>query len=316
MAATCSVRAQQAQILVVLGSATPALETLNNAIQGRYHYFQLRQRAGLAKPVTQEVVDLRQQHVQCGLSQRLLDLMQQHLANGHQVLLFLNRRGFAPALLCNSCGYAHLCEHCDVCYTVHQHHAPYVIIGHERPLPNRCDPAEAALQFQGLAPNNSAFNQHFPHLCCALTETAPTKALSYICAIHAGKHQILIGTQMLAKGHHFPKVTLVALLDVDAALFQGDFRAQERLAQLYTQVAGRAGRAEHQGHVVLQTRQPENLLLQALQQQCYQSIGKQMLQERQHIGLPPHHAMLCLCRSAARARRKLPLAVAQMLALT
>jgi len=290
------VRAQLEQVPVILGSATPSFETLNNALQGRYGYLQLTERAGLAKPAKHVVIDMKNQPLKAGLSKPLISLIEQQLAAGQQVLLFLNRRGYAPALLCHECGWLAQCRRCDAYYTVHQgdkqlhcHHC-----GATQRLPQQChDCGSTQLVGRGVGTEQleQTLTELFPAYPVLRIDRDSTRhkgsLAKYLEDARANKYQILVGTQMLAKGHHFPEVTLVALLDVDAALYSADYRAAERLGQLYTQVAGRAGRASKQGLVVLQTHHPEHELVQDLVNNGYGHFARTALHERQLTQLPP-----------------------------
>lgn len=293
------VYAKLLNIPIVLGSATPSLESLHNVQKGKYKHIQLTERAGTAHLVQQQLIDLKQQRVQHGLSQPLLKRMQQHLQQGNQVLLFLNRRGFAPVLLCHDCGWVCQCRHCDKPFTYHQQ--AQVLRCHychaQRAIPRQCEACGSThLTTTGLGTEQleQFLAQYFPQYQISRLDrdsTARKGALeANLKAIRQGRSQILIGTQMLAKGHHFPNVTLVAIVNVDSALFSLDFRAEERLAQLYVQVAGRAGRGEKQGEVVLQTHFPDHSLLQALLQGGYAVFAQQALTLRQQLGLPPFAA--------------------------
>lgn len=183
--------------------------------------------------------------------------------------MFLNRRGFAPVLLCHECGWIVECQHCEKPYTYHQHQRVLRChhCGTQKPIPMQCvNCGSTHLVTTGLGTEQleESLNQRFPNYKITRIDRDSTarkgKLEQYLRDIQLGKSQILIGTQMLAKGHHFPNVTLVALLNVDSALFSTDFRAEERLAQLYVQVAGRAGREEKQGEVVLQTHYPTSFI--------------------------------------------------------
>lgn len=293
------VYARLLNISIVLGSATPSLESLNNVRNGKYRHIQLTHRAGQASNVQQQIIDLKKQPVQQGLSLQLLNRMQQHLQQGNQVLLFLNRRGFAPVLLCHECGWICECRHCEKPFTYHQQQQ--VLRCHycqaQRTVPRQCEACGSThLITTGLGTEQleQILAQRFPQYQVTRIDrdsTARKGSLeAHLKAIQQGKSQILIGTQMLAKGHHFPNVTLVAIVNVDSALFSLDFRAEERLAQLYIQVAGRAGRGEKQGEVLLQTHFPEHSLLQALLNGGYPAFAQQALQLRQQLGLPPFAA--------------------------
>jgi primosomal protein N' (replication factor Y) len=295
-------RAHNENIPIMLGSATPALESLYNAKMGKYYHLQLTQRAGNAKPAVQHLLDLKGLPLKAGLSQPFLQTMKTHLEADNQVILFLNRRGFAPALLCHECGWIAECPRCERYFTLHQkqrllrcHHCDS-----QRPIPQQCPQCGST----HLMPVGVGTEQ-LEHELTALFPSTPITRIDrdttsrkgsleqHLSDISQGGARILIGTQMLAKGHHFPDVTLVGLIDVDAALFSADFRAAERFAQLYTQVSGRAGRASKQGEVLLQTHHPEHPLLQTLLNQGYDAFARQALQERQSVLLPPYsfHAM-------------------------
>lgn len=289
-------RAHSEQIPIILGSATPALETLHNVRQGKYRQLKLTKRAGNARPAQQHVLDLKGQQLQAGLSPALIGRMRQHLQADNQVILFLNRRGFAPALLCHDCGWIAECPRCDSYYTLHQaqHHLRCHHCDSQRPIPRQCPSCGSThLVPVGLGTEQleQALGPLFPDIPISRIDRDTTSrkgALEqYLADVNRGGARILIGTQMLAKGHHFPDVTLVSLLDVDGALFSADFRSAERFAQLYTQVSGRAGRAGKQGEVILQTHHPEHPLLQTLLYKGYDAFAEQALAERQSMQLPP-----------------------------
>ena len=289
-------RAKNLQIPIVLGSATPSLESIQNAKSGKYVELTLSARAGSSKNVKHQVIDLKTQRVNAGLSDSLLAMMQKHLSQGNQVMLFLNRRGFAPVLLCHECGWMCECEACEKPYTYHQkqrilrcHHCAA-----QKVVPRQCGHCGSTnLVTTGVGTEQleQVLAEKFPHYQISRIDrdsTARKGALeAELQAIRQGKSQILIGTQMLAKGHHFPNVTLVAIVNVDSALFSTDFRSEERLAQLYLQVAGRAGRAEKPGEVVLQTHYPDHPLLKVLLNEGYEAFAQSALQLRQTMQLPP-----------------------------
>ncbi|MGX9461687.1 primosomal protein N' [Shewanella sp. A14] len=290
-------------IQVVLGSATPSLETLQNALSGRYHHLELSERAGVAQKVKQGIVDITSQPLKAGMSTSLINEMRMHLDAGNQVLLFLNRRGFAPALLCHECGHLHECDRCDAFFTVHQglneiccHHC-----GNQYAIPRQCHQCGSTmLMGHGLGTEQleqelvKLFPQH-PVVRIDRDTTRRKGSLEQqLKGIYMGKYKILVGTQMLAKGHHFPDVTLVGLLDVDGALFSADFRAPERFGQLYTQVSGRAGRADKPGKVLLQTHQSDNPILRDLLKRGYGEFARTQLKERQQALLPPAWHMVLI----------------------
>ena len=290
------VLAQKLNIPILLGSATPSLESVNNVQNGKYHHLVLSKRAENATALRQFVIDLKHQRIQNGLSEPLLQRMQEHLEKGNQVLLFLNRRGFAPVLLCHECGWIDECHHCEKPYTYHQHQRVLRChhCGAQKTVPMQCGHCGSThLVTTGLGTEQleETLKARFPQYNIARIDRDSTarkgKLEGYLEDIQQGKSQILIGTQMLAKGHHFPNVTLVALVNVDNALFSLDFRAEERLAQLYIQVAGRSGRAEKQGEVVLQTHYPDHPLLTTLLEKGYQAFAEETLKLRHNMGLPP-----------------------------
>lgn len=289
-------RGHEESVPVILGSATPSLETLNNALHKRYAHLTLTMRAGAAKPARHVLLDIKNTQLKAGLSKPLLDLMGEHLKAGQQVLLFLNRRGYAPALMCHECGWLAKCRRCDAYYTVHQgqrqlqcHHC-----GSQQSLPRQChDCGSTQLIGRGVGTEQleQVLQQHFPEYPVLRIDRDSTRRKGslnqHLEDARDNKYPILVGTQMLAKGHHFPEVTLAALLDVDGALYSADFRAAERLGQLFTQVAGRAGRASKPGTVVLQTHHPEHELVQDLVNNGYSHFAKSALQERHLTQLPP-----------------------------
>ncbi|EMK0363551.1 TPA: primosomal protein N' [Klebsiella aerogenes] len=313
-------RAHSEQIPIILGSATPALETLYNVRQRKYRELKLTKRAGNARPAQQHVLDLKGQQLQAGLSPALINRMRQHLQADNQVILFLNRRGFAPALLCHDCGWIAECPRCDSYYTLHQaqHHLRCHHCDSQRPIPRQCPSCGSThLVPVGLGTEQleQALAPMFPDVPISRIDRDTTSrkgALEqYLADVHRGGARILIGTQMLAKGHHFPDVTLVSLLDVDGALFSADFRSAERFAQLYTQVSGRAGRAGKQGEVILQTRHPEHPLLQTLLYKGYDAFAEQALAERQTMQLPPWTSHV-LIRAEDHNNQQAPLFLQQL----
>lgn len=289
-------RAREENIPIIMGSATPALETLHNVRSGKYRQLDLTKRAGNARPALQQLIDLKGVQLKGGLAPALIGKMREHLQANNQVLLFLNRRGYSPALLCHDCGWIAECQRCERFYTLHQHQRQLRChhCDSQRPVPNQC-PQCGSTHLLPVGIGTEQLEEHlstlFPQVPVSRIDRDTTSrkgALEqHLADVHRGGARILVGTQMLAKGHHFPDVTLVALLDVDGALFSADFRAAERFAQLYIQVAGRAGRAGKQGEVLLQTHHPEHPLLQTLLHQGYFAFAQQTLLERQSVFLPP-----------------------------
>lgn len=305
-------RAKNQHIPIVLGTATPSLESLYNAKNGKFIELQLSQRAGISQFSRQTMIDLKTQRIDSGLSEQLLAMMKSHLEKGNQVMLFLNRRGFAPVLLCHECGWMCQCEACDKPYTYHQkqrilrcHHcASQHIIPRQC---GHCGSTHLITSGMGTEQLEEILAKRFPTYSVSRIDrdsTARKGALEQqLGDIQSGKSRILIGTQMLAKGHHFPNVTLVAIVNVDSSLFSTDFRAEERLAQLYVQVSGRAGRAEKQGEVVLQTHYPDHPLLKSLLHEGYAAFAEQALNMRKAMGLPPFAAQV-LIRATGRDNDK------------
>lgn len=290
------VRAKNENIPIVLGSATPSFESLQNVQNGKFIELALTARAGNAEIANQHIIDLKTQRINAGLSERLISMMKMHLAQGNQVMLFLNRRGFAPVLLCHECGWICECESCDKPFTYHQkqqvlrcHHCAT-----QKVVPRQCAHCGSThLITTGIGTEQleHVLNELFPTYRITRIDRDSTTRKgtleAHLNTVREGKSQILIGTQMLAKGHHFPDVTLVAIVNVDSALFSNDFRAEERLAQLYLQVAGRAGRAKKKGEVVLQTHYPEHPLLKTLLEQGYAVFAQEALKLRKIMSLPP-----------------------------
>ncbi|GAA6151778.1 primosomal protein N' [Pseudoteredinibacter isoporae] len=296
-------RAQKAGIPIVLGTATPSLESLHNAIQGRYHHLRLTRRAGAARPPAISVDDIKQQTLIGGLSQHSLDAIGQTLGAGNQVLVFLNRRGFAPSLLCHNCGWVAECRHCSARMTLHKaqrqlrcHHCEASMA-----LPSQCPDCfsrELIGQGYGTQRSEETLQEYFPETQIIRIDRDSTRKKQ---AMHELLHEvdqgqpcILLGTQMLAKGHHFPNVTLVVIVDADGGLFSGDFRGPERMGQLITQVAGRAGRAEKPGRVIIQSHNKDHPLLETLLEQGYHLFARQILRERQLAHMPPYRQLALL----------------------
>ena len=290
-------RAQMEKVPVVLGSATPSLESLYNVEQKRYQKLTLTQRAGAAKMPSIRLLDIRGERLAEGVSAALKTAMHQHLSAGGQVLLFLNRRGFAPVLMCHDCGWQAACPSCDANLTYHQawHELRCHHCGFSQKAPVEC-PDCASKEFvrvgQGTERLEQVIASWFADKTLLRIDRDTTRRKGALAdkveQARSGEADILIGTQMLAKGHHFPKVTLVGLIDLDQGLFSVDFRAAERMAQLITQVAGRAGRAERRGEVLIQTHHPEHALLTCLVREGYDAFARQALQERAACQLPPY----------------------------
>ena len=300
-------RARGAGVPVILGSATPSLETVENAASGRYIRHLLPQRPGAAQPPRMSLIDLRRHAAEQGLSTPAIQAIDQHLEAGGQIIVFLNRRGYAPSLFCNSCGWVAPCAHCDARMTLHRralklrcHHC-----GAQAPVPTICANCGQALLAvgQGTERVEETLARLFPDAPLARLDSDSAAGRGSIQTVldrvHSGEARILVGTQMLTKGHHFPDVTLVVVLDADQGLFASDFRATERLAQTITQVAGRAGRESRAGEVVIQTQFPEHPLLNRLITEGYDSFAASALAERREAAWPPY-SRLALLRAEAK----------------
>lgn len=304
-------RAQVSDCPVLLGSATPSLETLNNAKADRYRHLHLRQRAGGARPPRFLVADVRAQPLVTGISHALLTRMGEVIESGNQVLLFLNRRGFAPVLTCHDCGWISVCRHCDARLTLHRGRGQLVChhCGDQRALPAHCPYCESPdlrPLGQGTERVEDSLRERFPGIPLARIDRDSTRGKGELeralAEAQAGAYPILLGTQMLAKGHHLPGVTLVGILDIDHGLYGSDFRASERMAQLLIQVAGRAGRADKPGTVLVQTRHPHHPLLQRLLRQGYGAFAADALAERANAALPPF-SFQAMVRADSREER-------------
>lgn len=318
-------RAKGLNIPVLLGSATPSLESMANVAQGRYQLLHLPNRARQASAPSFQLLDIRNKRMQAGLSEPLLAEIQATLAKNQQALIFLNRRGYAPVQICHGCGWISRCRRCDANLVIHAaerllrcHHC-----GSEQALPKQC-PACKIGELQALGLGTERIEQTlatlFPDKVIVRLDRDTTQRKgsleTYLEQIHEGRADIILGTQMLAKGHHFPAVTLVAILDIDSGLFSIDYHGSERLAQLIVQVAGRAGRADQAGRVILQTRHPQHPLLDTLLNQGYRAFVQSALNERRQAGLPPfgHQALFRVQAGKAEAPQQFLQAVCQTIA--
>jgi len=296
-------RARLENVPVVLGSATPALESMHNVEQGRYQLLTLASRAGNAQPPHVRMLDLRRLAVQDGLSAPLVEALQERLARREQSLLFLNRRGFAPVLMCHDCGWLAPCKRCDARLTIHQrshllrcHHC-----GAEAPIPSACPNCQGSRLHgigEGTERIETTLARLLPHARIERVDRDSTRRKGSLEGIfrrvHDGEVDILVGTQMLTKGHDFPNLTLVGVLNADQGLYSADFRSEERLVQQLVQVTGRAGRADKPGLVLVQTFHPEHPVFAALAHHDYTEFSRFALAERQGAGYPPfsHLALL------------------------
>jgi len=268
------VRAHLKDIPIVLSSATPSLETVVNAQTGRYGHLILPDRHGGAQLASIEAVDMRATGLPAGqfISPRLLHLMGETLARGEQVLLFLNRRGYAPLTLCRACGNRMECPNCSAWLVEHRYHNRMLChhCGHEAQKPKVCPACAAEDKMVALGPGIERLAEEvaaaFPEFTPAMLsgDHSVDQVRGAIAAFTRGETKLLIGTQIIVKGHHFPDLTLVGVIDADLGLAGGDLRAAERTFQMLHQVSGRAGRAQRPGHAVLQTYMPEHPVMQAL----------------------------------------------------
>jgi len=290
------IRAKQADIPVLLGSATPSLESLHHVQQQRYDLLELTQRATGASLPKVNIIDSAGPKAENGISSILYHAIEEQLEKDNQVLLFINRRGFAPVLMCHECNWQATCSHCDARMIVHQrrntlccHHCGLI-----QRLPHQCPKCQAPdLNTYGAGTEQIelSLQRYFPKTPVLRIDRDSTQGVNsfadMVADIGQGGAKILVGTQMLAKGHDFHDVTLVGVLDADQGLLSADFRATESLAQLITQVTGRAGRGDKAGEVFIQTSQPQHPFWKDLIKQGYAYTANKLLEERKAMGMPP-----------------------------
>ncbi|HAC32943.1 MAG TPA: primosomal protein N' [Gammaproteobacteria bacterium] len=315
-----AVRARELGVPLLLGSATPTLESFHAASGNQFHHLVLAKRAGGQSMPQLRVVDARHQRTQGLLCAALRERVEEQLQLNQQVLLFLNRRGYAPVLICDDCGTLIECERCDSAFTYHQqrnllacHHC-----GNERPVPRHCpDCNQGTLITLGAGTERveETLAELFPDYPVLRIDRDSTRRKGafdeQLKQINSGEARLLLGTQMLAKGHHFPQVTLVGILDSDQSLFATDFRAIEKLTQLIYQVAGRCGRGEQPGEVVIQTHQPHHPLWNQLLTSSYSDLVPELLAERQLTAFPPY-SYLALIRAEAPSQETATQALGQL----
>jgi primosomal protein N' (replication factor Y) len=307
------VRGQRADVPIVLGSATPALETLNNVNTNRYVRLTLPRRADQAAPPQMAFIDLRAHATHAGISTPAVQAIERHLKEDGQVLVFLNRRGYSPTLLCTACGWVAPCTECDARLTVHMsagrlrcHHC-----GADGPLPTRCPVCGFAVKAvgQGTERIEETMATLFPDVPLVRLDRDVVRKRGdmeeAMRRMASGEARILVGTQMVTKGHDFPNVTLVVVLNADQGLFSTDFRAPERLAQTIVQVAGRAGRGTRPGEVLVQTEFPGHPLLLSLQSEGYDGFARAALEERAQASWPPFSRLAAVRDSATTAHAAL-----------
>jgi len=306
----CIVRAKMNKIPVLLGSATPALESLHNALSGRYQHLHLRLRANAAVAPRIELLDLRGAELSGGLCARSLSDIDDSLRHGHQVLVFLNRRGYAPFVLCHQCGWVAGCQSCSASLTLHSHprHLHCHHCDRRSALPKACPVcAHSPLELRGSGTEQSEeyLRQHFPATPVLRIDRDAIKSKGALqkalATLHSGQSCLIVGTQMLAKGHDLAKLNLVVVVDADQGLFSSDFRGLERMGQLLTQVAGRAGRADTPGRVLIQSHRPDHPSLQLLVEEGYPALARQLLQERQTGQMPPYWNLALFRAESKRA---------------
>jgi len=301
-------RAHQRGVPIVLGSATPSLESFFHAKSGRYQLLELRRRAVAEAMPTVRCVDTRREKLQDGMSAALLAALEVRLARGEQSLIFLNRRGYAPVLACPACGWVSRCHRCAANLVVHLadrrlrcHHC-----GLEETIPKYCPGCgnQDIHPFgRGTQRLEETLSARFPEARILRVDrdsaSSPIKWQAILDTIHEGRADILVGTQMLSKGHDFPRLTLVGVVGADAALFAADFRAPERLFSQLMQVGGRSGRADLPGEVLIQSEYPTHPLYQALVDHDYIRFAQTQLDERRAAGFPPFTFQVLL-RAEAR----------------
>ncbi len=296
-------RGKQANVPVVLGSATPSLESYAQALNGRYQLVELKTRAITAARLPDiELVDLKHIPVDNGLTRPALTALTDTLARGEQSLVFLNRRGYAPALYCPSCAWVSPCPSCSARLVFHRHARRLKChhCGLETRIPTEC-PSCGNPDLKALGQGTQRLEETLTALLPAARirridrDTMRPRAWAELGeAVHGGAVDILVGTQMLAKGHDFPNMTLALILDTDGALYSPDFRATERLFAQLMQVSGRAGRADKPGRVVIQTAFPDHPLFRYLQRHDYAGYARELLAERKQLDLPPYTRQVLL----------------------
>ena len=304
-------RAHQLDIPIVLGSATPSFESLENVNAGRYSKLSLPNRPGNARQPVVKLIDLRHQPSKDGLTEPLREAISRHLNDDGQVLLYLNRRGFAPSMMCTDCGQLVECRRCDARLVFHQHRGRLVChhCGAEHAVPRECAECHAPDLLpvgQGTERLEQALTELFAEHRIIRIDRDTTRRKGEIERrlelVRSGEARILLGTQMLTKGHDFPNVTMVGIIDADQGLFGTDFRSSERLAQSFIQVSGRAGRGERPGEVYIQTLFPDHPLLTTLVAEGYGPFATAAMVERQSAGWPPF-SYLALTRAEAVRRQ-------------
>ncbi len=300
-------RAAMLNLPILLGSATPSLESLHNTYQSKSRLLTLPERAANAIHPQIFRLDMRNQKLEGGLTRTTINAITEELKQGGQVLLFLNRRGYAPSLICSDCGWVAECQRCDIRMTVHKRvqRLRCHVCSHEKPLPGQCPNCDSHNLInigQGTERLEEFLGRRFPDTGVLRIDRDTTRRKNtfekMIRSIRSGQQKILLGTQMIAKGHHFPQVGTVIILNADYGIYGLDFRAQEHMAQILTQVAGRAGRASKTGKVYIQTRHPEHPFFISLEKLGYEQFARELSHIRKKTSMPPF-SYLALLRAEA-----------------
>lgn len=299
---------------IILGSATPSIESYHNAVSGKYRLIRLEERAGDARPPAMRLLDIRSRPLEGGLSPRALQAIRERIERKEQVLVFVNRRGFAPVMMCFDCGFISECPRCDSRLTYHRrdralrcHHCDF-----QTAAPTACPECDSDAYKpvgQGTERSEDVLQDNFPDTPIIRVDRDSTRNRGSIdrilSQVNSGAPCILVGTQMLAKGHDFPNVSLVVVVNADGGLFSVDFRAPEQLLQTLLQVSGRAGRGRIPGTVLIQTCHSEHPLLNQLCNGNYPDIADLILRERESVQLPPYRSMALLRAEAATMEESL-----------
>ncbi len=302
---TAIMRAHQAGAVIILGSATPSMETFHNAHTGKYHYLKLDERIGGRRLAEVEIVDMRQVFNRHGKQQVFSDEMKQavlqNAERGEQTLVLLNRRGFSASLICRSCGHRAGCPNCDVALTFHKIESRLIChyCNHHERVPRQCPTCQGAFIYyvgEGTEQIESLLKELYPQMRISRLDRDTTRRRGafekLLNEFASGDIDLMVGTQMIAKGHDFPNVTLVCVISVDAGLSMPDFRAAERTFQLLTQVAGRAGRGDKPGRVIIQSYHTEHYALEFAKEQNYEKFYAREIHFRQNMHYPPFVALI------------------------
>ena len=307
-------RAQMLDIPILLGSATPSLESISNCEREHYFLYRLERRPTGFGPPGLRLLDVGNSKLDFGCCAQLFEKIEQHLQRQGQVLIYLNRRGFAPVVMCHECDWQSVCRHCDARLTLH--HSLHRLLCHHcgfsQSVPHTCpDCGHAEIKHYGIGTEQleQGLCERYPDIPVLRIDrdsVASREVLkSRLQQLQRGNPCILIGTQMIAKGHDYPSITLSVILDSDQALFSSSYRASERLAQTVFQVGGRSGRGDRQGEAVLQTRFPQHPLMQSLVERSYKEIVQSLLQERRSVAFPPYARVVMFRSDAVELKRAL-----------